>query len=330
MRWPFWNPYDPPTGRRPMPIGFAQTSSGNSSAWHRSRAGGCRHADKRRTASMKCPKCGYLGFEHVERCRNCGYDFSFAPAQSLPELSIRNGDAEDENTFDDLTLVDAASPRGPSSSEPRHGSAESGSPVHRRLQAASSRSSGSRSSTTPRSSRKRRRRDHRLRFDAPRLRCLGCGRRPARRCSTSLRTSEGEPRRCRRPLGPIRRNWPAKRSRARRARTRVTCRPRRGRRDRSADSCRHRCGRRLLHDADLRADVRRFLRAAQRRRSSRSCSCRTAAIWWRSRSAARRLARWPPASGSCRLARKRPSIWGARSSERWSGWPWPFPPDSVS
>lgn len=25
---------------------------------------------------MKCPKCGYLGFEPVERCRHCGYDFS--------------------------------------------------------------------------------------------------------------------------------------------------------------------------------------------------------------------------------------------------------------
>ena len=25
---------------------------------------------------MKCPKCGYLGFERVDRCRNCGYDFS--------------------------------------------------------------------------------------------------------------------------------------------------------------------------------------------------------------------------------------------------------------
>ena len=28
---------------------------------------------------MKCPKCGYLGFEHVDRCRNCGYDFALAP-----------------------------------------------------------------------------------------------------------------------------------------------------------------------------------------------------------------------------------------------------------
>jgi hypothetical protein len=25
---------------------------------------------------MKCPKCGYLGFDDGDRCRNCGYDFS--------------------------------------------------------------------------------------------------------------------------------------------------------------------------------------------------------------------------------------------------------------
>ena len=60
---------------------------------------------------MKCPKCGYLGFEDVERCRNCGYDFSLAPVQRLPELSLRTGDAEDQRNFDDLTLVDAASHR---------------------------------------------------------------------------------------------------------------------------------------------------------------------------------------------------------------------------
>ena len=37
---------------------------------------------------MKCPKCGYLGFETSDRCRNCGYDFSLAqevaPASELP------------------------------------------------------------------------------------------------------------------------------------------------------------------------------------------------------------------------------------------------------
>jgi len=38
---------------------------------------------------MKCPKCGYLGFEHVERCRNCGYDFSLTTTATVPELPIR-------------------------------------------------------------------------------------------------------------------------------------------------------------------------------------------------------------------------------------------------
>ena len=40
---------------------------------------------------MKCPKCGYLGFETSERCRNCGYDFSLSvdvsPASELPLYS---------------------------------------------------------------------------------------------------------------------------------------------------------------------------------------------------------------------------------------------------
>lgn len=65
---------------------------------------------------MKCPKCGYLGFEHVERCRNCGYDFSLAPALNLPELPMRSGDdAEVSSPPDDLALVDAAAlaPRPP-------------------------------------------------------------------------------------------------------------------------------------------------------------------------------------------------------------------------
>ena len=40
---------------------------------------------------MKCPKCGYLGYDSVDRCRNCGYDFSLVdradarpPRQSPP------------------------------------------------------------------------------------------------------------------------------------------------------------------------------------------------------------------------------------------------------
>ena len=59
---------------------------------------------------MKCPKCGYLGFEHVDRCRNCGYEFSLASPPSagpIPDLSIR-GSAPPLRPLDDLALLDAA------------------------------------------------------------------------------------------------------------------------------------------------------------------------------------------------------------------------------
>lgn len=39
---------------------------------------------------MKCPKCGYLGFETVNRCRNCGYDFSMSADRGEPELTLRD------------------------------------------------------------------------------------------------------------------------------------------------------------------------------------------------------------------------------------------------
>jgi len=63
---------------------------------------------------MKCPKCGYLGFEHVERCRNCGYDFSLADSASLhaPDLPLRV-DPHAMNPLDDLSMVDAAMVRAP-------------------------------------------------------------------------------------------------------------------------------------------------------------------------------------------------------------------------
>src|SRR5437868_11130497 len=55
---------------------------------------------------MKCPKCRYLGFEHSDRCRNCGYDFSLSPAGEF-ELDIRATQSS-PRPLDDLTLVDAA------------------------------------------------------------------------------------------------------------------------------------------------------------------------------------------------------------------------------
>jgi uncharacterized RDD family membrane protein YckC len=51
---------------------------------------------------MKCPKCGYLGFETSDRCRNCGYDFSLLsspdaafdlPIDQAPEPLIPSPDS---------------------------------------------------------------------------------------------------------------------------------------------------------------------------------------------------------------------------------------------
>ena len=59
---------------------------------------------------MKCPKCGYLGFEDVARCRNCGYDFSLAPAgAAMPDLTIRR-DTKALTPLDDLSLIDSSAP----------------------------------------------------------------------------------------------------------------------------------------------------------------------------------------------------------------------------
>jgi len=60
---------------------------------------------------MKCPKCGYLGFETTDRCRNCGYDFSLsidvAPA---PELPLRP--SETPGVLADLDLGHAEPSQG--------------------------------------------------------------------------------------------------------------------------------------------------------------------------------------------------------------------------
>ena len=40
---------------------------------------------------MRCPKCSYLSYEEVERCRNCGYDFALAvppEAAEAPTLDL--------------------------------------------------------------------------------------------------------------------------------------------------------------------------------------------------------------------------------------------------
>jgi len=57
---------------------------------------------------MKCPKCGYLGFERVERCRNCGYEFSLVSTSPTPELPIRDQPPA-TSRFEDLPLERPAS-----------------------------------------------------------------------------------------------------------------------------------------------------------------------------------------------------------------------------
>ncbi len=61
---------------------------------------------------MKCPKCGYLGFEHVDRCRHCGYEFSLASTVSIPDISIR-ADERSLRPLEDLALMDGATPAPP-------------------------------------------------------------------------------------------------------------------------------------------------------------------------------------------------------------------------
>src|SRR5262245_12324483 len=52
---------------------------------------------------MKCPKCGYLGFQQVDRCRNCGYDFSLTAEAPAPDLPMRR-EADSDETLPELSL----------------------------------------------------------------------------------------------------------------------------------------------------------------------------------------------------------------------------------
>jgi uncharacterized RDD family membrane protein YckC len=54
---------------------------------------------------MKCPKCGYLGFEQVDRCRNCGYEFRLAESAPTPELPLHLRQTPAVNPRDDLSFL---------------------------------------------------------------------------------------------------------------------------------------------------------------------------------------------------------------------------------
>jgi uncharacterized RDD family membrane protein YckC len=61
---------------------------------------------------MKCPKCGYLGYQDVDRCRNCGYEFSLAGPAPAADLRLRDPEPA-PRPLSDLDLVDSAMTRPP-------------------------------------------------------------------------------------------------------------------------------------------------------------------------------------------------------------------------
>jgi uncharacterized RDD family membrane protein YckC len=68
---------------------------------------------------MKCSKCGYLGFETSDRCRNCGYEFSLAQSFELPDLTLHaeSADPAVSRSIGSLAL-DARPARRPTSALP--------------------------------------------------------------------------------------------------------------------------------------------------------------------------------------------------------------------
>ena len=63
---------------------------------------------------MRCPKCHYISFGSVDRCRNCGYEFSLAPEPQPVDLPIQSqeqpvGPLRDLKLSDSPSLARAAS-----------------------------------------------------------------------------------------------------------------------------------------------------------------------------------------------------------------------------
>lgn len=56
---------------------------------------------------MKCPKCGYVGYAHADRCRNCGYEFALSEPDPVGDLRL-NDRTQVPEPLRDLDLLDAA------------------------------------------------------------------------------------------------------------------------------------------------------------------------------------------------------------------------------
>ncbi|HTV02899.1 MAG TPA: RDD family protein, partial [Luteitalea sp.] len=49
---------------------------------------------------MRCPKCGYLSYDDVERCRNCGYDFALATSPREPDAPTVDDPTHEPRTWE--------------------------------------------------------------------------------------------------------------------------------------------------------------------------------------------------------------------------------------
>lgn len=61
---------------------------------------------------MRCPKCGWVGFERLPRCRHCGYDFSLA-REPLAEDTVSGRDGSSATDVSDVAAGRADVHDGP-------------------------------------------------------------------------------------------------------------------------------------------------------------------------------------------------------------------------
>jgi uncharacterized RDD family membrane protein YckC len=81
---------------------------------------------------MRCPKCHYISFGSVDRCRNCGYEFALTPEVEPLDLPIQSSD-EPVGPMSDLQL------RGPAPSSTVNDAVGRESPVNVQRATAASR-----------------------------------------------------------------------------------------------------------------------------------------------------------------------------------------------
>ena len=63
---------------------------------------------------MKCSKCGYLGFDNTDRCRNCGYDFSLAPTAPVAfDLALESEPSQPRPNLDLDRMIGLPEPGSP-------------------------------------------------------------------------------------------------------------------------------------------------------------------------------------------------------------------------